>query len=254
MQKKNHNPSEASSNWQNELKKQERNDLFKKIAMWGAIIGVSILGLAGLVLIADKSTSTTNTPIENANLPKVTGSDIVLGNKEAKVTITEYSDFQCPACASYNPTINRIIEENPDVKVVYRFFPLRGIHKNALISGQAGYAANKLGKFSEMKDLLFVNQADWENLADPKEIFEGYASSIGLDVEKFSTIMNSEEAKKAVEDGEKEAIGLGLNSTPSFFIGNKKFSASTYDEFKKLIDEELKNSGSETKPTVKPLQ
>ncbi|MBP9716686.1 MAG: DsbA family protein [Candidatus Levybacteria bacterium] len=252
MQKKNHNPSETSSNWQNELKKQERADMLKKIMMWGAILGVSILGLAGLVLIADKSTSTTETPIENANLPKMTENDIVVGERNAKVTITEYADFQCPACASYNPTLNRIVEENPDVKVIYRFFPLRGIHKNALISGQAGYAAHKLGNFSEMKDLLYANQADWENLGDPKEIFEGYASSIGLDVEEFRTIMNSEEAKKAVEDGEKEAIGLGLNSTPSFFIGNKQFSASTYDEFKKLIDEELKNSGA--KPTVKPLQ
>lgn len=252
MQKKNHNPSETSSNWQNEIKKQERNDLLKKLAMWGAIIGVSILGLAGLVLIADKSTSTTQNPVENANLPKMTENDIVVGNRNAKVAITEYADFQCPACASYNPTLNRIVEENPDVKVIYRFFPLRGIHKNALISGQAGYAANKLGKFSEMKDLLYSNQADWESLGDPKEIFEGYASSIGLNVEEFRTIMNSDEAKKAVEDGEKEAIGLGLNSTPSFFIGNKQFSASSYDEFKKLIDEELKNSG--VSPTVKPLQ
>ncbi len=252
MQKKNHNPSETSSNWQNELKKQERTDMLKKIMMWGAILGVSILGLAGLVLIADKSTSTTETPIENANLPKMTENDIVVGDRNAKVTITEYADFQCPACAGYNSTLNRITEEYKDVAIVYRFFPLRGIHKNALISGQAGYAANKLSKFSEMKDLLYANQADWENLGDPKEIFEGYASSIGLDVEEFRTIMNSDEAKKAVEDGEKEAIGLGLNSTPSFFIGNKQFSASSYDEFKKLIDEELKTSGS--KPTVKPLQ
>ncbi len=252
MQKKNHNPSETSSNWQNEIKKQERNDLLKKLAMWGAIIGVSILGLAGLVLIADKSTSTTEAPVENANLPKMNENDIVLGNREAKVTITEYADFQCPACASYNPTINRIIEEVPDVKVVFRFFPLRGIHKNAMSSGQAAFAAHKLGKFSEMKDLLYSNQADWEGLSDPNEVFEGYASSIGLNVEEFRTIMNSEEAKNAVEAGEREAIGLGLNSTPTFFIGNKQFSASSYNEFKALVEEELKNSGA--KPTTKPLQ
>ncbi len=253
MQKKNHNPSESSSNWQNELKKQERSNMMKKILMWGAIIGVSILGLAGLVLIADKSTSSTETPVENVNLPKMTEDDIVVGDRNAKVTITEYADLQCPACAAVNPLTNRVLEEyNGNIKLVYRFFPLRGIHKNALISGQAAYAAHKLGKFSEMKDLLYANQADWENLGDPKEIFEGYASSIGLNVEEFRKIMNSDEAKKAVEDDEKEAIGLGLNSTPSFFIGNKQFSVSNYDELKKLVDEELKNSG--TKPTVKPLQ
>lgn len=253
MQKKNHNPSEASSNWQNEIKKQERNDLLKKLAMWGAIIGVSILGLAGLVLIADKSTSTTEIPVENTNLPKMTEDDIVVGDRNAQVTITEYADLQCPACAAVNPLTNRVLEEySGKIKLVYRFFPLRGIHKNALISGQAAYAAHKLGKFTEMKDLLYSNQIDWESQGDPKEIFEGYASSIGLNVEEFRTIMNSEEAKKAVEDDEKEAIGLGLNSTPSFFIGNKQFSVSNYDDLKKLVDEELKNSGA--KPTTKPLQ
>lgn len=255
MQKKSHIPPETSSHWQDEIKKQERANMLKKFMMWGGIIGVSILGLAGLVLIADKSTSSTEVPIENANLPKITENDIVIGDRNAKITITEYADLQCPACAAVNPLTNRALEEyNGKIKLVYRFFPLRGIHKNAIISGQAAFAAHKLKKFPEMKDLLYANQADWENQEDPKEIFEGYATSIGIDVEEFRTIMNSEEAKKSVEDDEKEAIGLGINSTPTFFIGNKQFSVSNYDEFKALIDEELKNSGAETKPTTKPLQ
>lgn len=240
MQKKNREPLESSSNWQENIKKQERQDMFKKIIMWGGIIAVSILGLAGLVMLADKSSTSTSTPVENANLPKMNENDIVLGNREATVIITEYADFQCPACAAVNPLTNQALEEyKGKIKLVYRFFPLRGIHKNAIISGQAAYAAHKLDKFSEMKDLLYANQTDWENLDDPKEVFEGYASSIGLEVEEFSRLMNSDEAKKAVKNGEKEAIGLGLNSTPSFFIENKQFSLSNYDEFKKLIDEEL---------------
>ena len=240
MQKKNHDIQESSSSWQNEIKKQERSGMFRKVVMWGAIIGVSVLGLAGLVILADRSSSSTQAPVESANFPKKNENDIVLGNPDAKVTITEYSDFQCPACASYNPAVNRILEEyKTQVNVVYRFFPLKGIHKNAVISAQAGYSAHKLGKFSEMKDLLFTNQPDWEGLGDPREIFQGYASSIGLDVEEFNKIMNSQEAKKAVEDGEKEAIGLGLQSTPTFFIGNRQITVSNYDDFKKLIDEEL---------------
>lgn len=240
MQKKDGSSQHQSSNWQDNIKKQERTDMFKKIAIWGAIIAVSIAGLAGLVMLADRSSSSNQAPVESANFPKVSDKDIILGDKEAKVTITEYADFQCPACASYNPVTNRLLEEyKGKAKLVYRFLPLKSIHKNALISGQAAYASYKLGKFSEMKDLLYDKQADWESLADPREIFEGYGLTIGLDIEKFRTIMNSDGAKNAVEAGEAEALGLGLNSTPSFFIGNKRIQPQGYDAFKKVIDEEI---------------
>ena len=241
MQKKNYSEQHETTNWEQGLKKQERTDMFKKIAMWAGIIAVSIAGLAGLVVLADRSSgSSQKAPVESANFPKINENDIVLGDPSAKVTFTEYADFQCPACASYNPVTNRLLEEyKGKAKLVYRFFPLKSIHKNALISGQAAYGAWKLGKFSEMKDMLYDNQKDWENLGDPREIFEGYASTIGLDIEKFTTIMNSDGAKNAVEAGEKEAIGLGLNSTPTFFIGNKRFSPQGFEDFKKLIEEEI---------------
>lgn len=243
MQKKDYSSEHQSSNWQDNIKKQERTDMFKKIAIWGAVILAAVAGLGGLVYLADKSSSSNSTPVETANFPQVSENDIVVGDKKAGITITEYSDFQCPACANYNPIVNRVLDEyQGKVKLVYRFFPLRGIHKNGLISSQAGYAAEKLGKFSEMKDLLFENQSEWENLGDPREVFEGYADSIELDAKKFREIMDSDEAKKTVEAGEKEAIGLGLNSTPSFFIGNKRIQPQGYEGFKKVIDEELQVS------------
>ncbi len=143
--------------------------------------------------------------------------------------------------------VNKVLEDyKGKIKLVYRFFPLRSIHKNALIAGQAGYAAWKLGKFAEMKDMLFSNQQDWESLSDPRQVFEGYASSIGLNAEKFRKIMNSDEAKNVVLAGENEATSLGLVSTPSFFIGNKQFVPSGYDDFKKPIDQQLQGE--------KPLQ
>lgn len=192
------------------------------------------------MLFADKSTSNNSAPVEVSNLPAPRSSDIIVGDKNAKVIITEYADFQCPACAAANPFTNQVLDEYKDkVKLVYRFFPLRNIHKNALISGQAAYAAWRLGKFSEMKNMLYENQADWENLGDPRETFLGYAKQIELDNDKFNTLMDSEDAKNAVLNGEREALGLGLNSTPTFFIGNKKFSPRGFEDFKKLIDEEL---------------
>lgn len=238
MQKKNYSP-ESSAAWKESMEKQQKKDMMTKLIMWGGIIIVSVIGLAALVFVANKSTDKT-TKVENANLPAPKSTDIIVGDKNAKVVITEYADFQCPACASYSPVVNKILSDYPNkVKLVYRFFPLKSIHKNAQISGQAGYAAYKLGKFPEIKDSLYSNQVDWENLKDPREIFEGYAQTAGLDVTKFREIMNSDEAKKAVEAGENEAIGLGLNSTPSFFIGKNQVKPASYDDFKKLIDEEL---------------
>ena len=243
MQKKDYSSPSESSAWQDSMKNQQRTDMFKKIAVWGAIILTCVAGLGGLVYLADKNSSNTSAPVEIANFPAVSENDIIVGDPKAQIAITEYSDFQCPACASYNPILNQVLSEyKGKVKLVYRHFPLRGIHKNAIIAGQAGYAAEKLGKFSEMKDLLFEKQADWEGLDDPREVFEGYAQSIELNVEEFRTIMNSPEAKKAVEAGEREAIGLGLNSTPSFFIGNKRIQPRGFEEFKNLIDEELASS------------
>lgn len=249
MQKKPAPQEHSGSNWESNLKKQERTEMMKKVAIWGGVIIACLAGLVLLVRLAS-NTGPTAAPVVNENLKAASQDDIVLGNPEAKVVIYEYADFQCPACASYNPIVNQVLANyDGKVKVVYRFFPLRSIHKNAIISGQAGYAAWKLGKFSEMKDLLYENQAEWENEGDPKIIFIKYARNIGLDEAEFEKLMNSDEAKQAVEADEKEAIGLGLNSTPSFFIGNKQFSPSGFDGMKALIDQEL--SGTVTQA---PLQ
>lgn len=242
MQKKKTVSEEASSptDWQKGFKAAEKKELYKKITIWATIGAACFLGLAGLVYLAEKTGTNNTAPVENANLPTPRETDIVLGNPDAKVIITEYADFQCPACASYNPLTNQILNEyEGKVKIVYRHFPLRGIHKNAQISGQAAYAAWKMGKFSEMKDLLYQNQASWEALGDPREVFVEYAKDLELKSDEFTNLMNSDEAKNTVLAGEKEALGLGLNSTPSFFIGSKYFAPQGYETFKQLIEEQL---------------
>ncbi|MEK9175840.1 MAG: thioredoxin domain-containing protein [Patescibacteria group bacterium] len=242
MQKKKNLPDTSPSfNWQENIKKQQRQDNMKKYGIWLGIIALCVAGLAALVMLATK-TSAPITPVEQPNLPKVTSEDIMLGDPKAKVTIIEYADMQCPACATYNSIIDQVLENNKGkVRLVFRFFPLRNLHQNALISAQAVYSANKQGKFSEMKDILFNKQSAWETEKDPRSIFEGYAATIkGMDIEKFMADMNSDGAKNVVLNGEKEAIGLGLNSTPSFFIGNKYIVPKGYDDFQALIDQELK--------------
>lgn len=250
-----------TSDWEKNLKKEEQKEKLKKFAMWGGIILASLAGLAILVALAGRSGSTTTEPVVKENLPAVNAqNDITVGNPDAQVTVIEYADFQCPGCASYNPTIKQVETTYPNqVLVVYRFFPIDSIHKNAQISAQAAYAAWKLDKFSEMKDELYLNQSNWESLDDPRNEFIKYAVSIGLDEAAFTELMNSKEAEEYVNTARAEAISLGINSTPTFFINKKQVTARTFEDFKALIDAELSSSDTQsnsesTKPTLPPLQ
>lgn len=245
MQKKKNLTPEAeknSSEWQKSLKAAENKEKMKKYGIWAGIVFACFLGLLVLVKLAGNSSSPTNlneSQVVN-NIPKTYKNEVVEGDQNAQVLIVEYADFQCPTCAKYNSIVKQVLEENQGkVKIAHRYFPLSNIHKNARISAQAAYAANKQGKFTEMKDELYNKQTSWENVGDPTETFVAYAVAIGMDGDKFKEDMLSEEAKNAVLDSENKAIGLGLQSTPTFIIGNKSVFPQDAQEFKELIDAEL---------------
>lgn len=243
MQKKKNLPQEAeknSSEWQKSLKAAEQKEKLKKYGIWVAIIIACVVGLGVLVKLAESGgTTPTNEPQVMNNIPKVSETDVILGDKNAKVTIIEYGDFECPTCAKYNPILNQVLEENQGrVKIVYRYFPLNNVHPNARISAQAAYAANKQGKFSEMKDELFNKQSSWSKIKDPRETFTAYAVGIGLDGDKFTEDMNSDEAKEAILASERKAMGIGIQSTPTFILGNKSIFPQDAQEFRELIDAE----------------
>jgi protein-disulfide isomerase len=224
--------------WQKKAKIDQRNQQIKKYSIWAgaiAVIGLVILGLVMLVNSPAPSSS------EKANVAPITSRDITNGESKAKVTLIEYADFQCPACAAYHPIVNQVLEQfKGKIFYAYRIFPLTNIHKNAIISAQAAYAAKKQGKFFEMSDMLFNKQKEWESLQDPTETFTGYAKVLKLDSDKFKNDMSSSEAKKYVSDSEQEALSEGINSTPTFILnGNKITNPQNYDAFKKLIENEL---------------
>ncbi|MFH1536210.1 MAG: thioredoxin domain-containing protein [Patescibacteria group bacterium] len=195
------------------------------------LIAGGIFGLSKLDNASQKSS-----PV----LPAVlSAKDVAIGNKQAKVIIIEYSDFQCPACASYNDMVNQLLKDYDEkILVVYRFFPLRQ-HKNAFLASQAAYAASLQGKFKEMKDQLFEHQNDWTEEDNARDIFIEYAKTIGLDSDKFQKDMDSNETKKIISDSENSALSLGINSTPTFFINDTQQIFGTYEELKQLIDKSL---------------
>jgi len=159
------------------------------------------------------------------------------GAEKADVTIVEFGDFQCPACGRTYPIIKRILEENKNkITFVYRHFPLPQ-HKNALLAARAAEAAGSQGKFWEMHDLLFMRQETWSESSEASKIFTSYAEELKLNIDRFSENFSSKTYDAAIQSDKDDGIRLGVNSTPTLFINNKKVTvAPTYENLKNLID------------------
>lgn len=170
------------------------------------------------------------------------GNSPVKGPKNAKVTIVEFSDFQCPYCARGRITIEQVLKAYPnEVKVVFKNLPLP-FHKNAMGAAKAALAAAKQGKFWEMHDELFKNQ---RNLS--QDFYIKTAQKLGLNVEKFKKDMNSPEIKKQIDEDMALARKHGIRGTPGFFVGGVAVKgAYPFEHFKKIIDRWLEKGGAPT--------
>jgi protein-disulfide isomerase len=157
------------------------------------------------------------------------------GAEGARVTIVEFSDFQCPYCGRVSPTLERLLTEYPeDVRIVYKHLPL-SIHAQALPAAKAAVAAGRQGKFWEMHDLLFQNQTA---LGDARYV--ELAKSLGLDAARFEQDYRSPEVAAEVARDMNEARRLGVTGTPGFFVNGRFASgARPYESFKAMVDAAL---------------
>lgn len=142
------------------------------------------------------------------------------GNPNAATKIVEFADFQCPACATAQPIIKKVLEQNQErAFFVFRHYPL-SFHKNAKLAAQACEAAGEQGKFWEMHDQLFIEQSKWAESSNADEIFEGYAQGLGLDLERFKS--DFEKVTDVIERDYADGNKVSVESTPTFFINGKK--------------------------------
>jgi protein-disulfide isomerase len=173
---------------------------------------------------------------------KLKENDWIKGSKDAPLTLIEYGDFQCPVCSVYQQLLAKLEEDfGTKLRLVYRHFPLVQIHANALVGAKAAEAAGKQGKFWEMYDLLYQNQKQWSELANPRELLNSYAKSVGLDVDKFMKDLDSEDVQNKIKTDYDSGNALGINGTPAFFLNGRQIENPTsYDDFKKLLESEEK--------------
>lgn len=160
------------------------------------------------------------------------GNSPVTGAKDAKITIIEFSDFQCPFCKRGKDTMAQILKAYPnDVKVAFKHMPL-SFHKMAEPCALAAIAAGKQGKFWEMHDAFFDNQGSLS-----EEFIVDTAKKLGLNIDKFNADRASEEAKKQLKDDMEVAGKNGISGTPGFFVnGVAVKGAYPFEHFKKIID------------------
>lgn len=205
-----------------------------------ALIVAGIL-LFGLLVFGLEKLASQDAQLKTATTQTTDADTKIQGDAAAKVTLLEYSDFQCPACAAYEPLIANLHQDFPtDLKIVYRYFPLETIHKNALVSAEAAEAAHRQGKFWEMHDQLFQHQAEWAKSENPTDMFQGYAQAIGLNMDQFNADSVDTAVAAAVKSDEKMGTEANIPGTPSFFLDGKKLeNPQSYEAFKKIIEDEL---------------
>lgn len=159
-----------------------------------------------------------------------------IGPSDAKVTIVEFSDFQCPACKAADPTVQKVLEEYKDkIRFVYRNYPIP-THEFGMVAAQAAQAASLQGRFWDMHKILFDKSPELS-----KDKIITYAMNLGLDVAKFAADMDSDTVKASITKDQDDANAAGVDVTPTFFINGTKFSGVlSLAQFEQEINSRLK--------------
>ncbi len=158
---------------------------------------------------------------ENRSVPGKSGESMhIRGNPDAPVTLEEFGDFQCPPCGSFAGFTEELLKEyDSRLRIVFRNFPLAP-HEHAREAALAAEAAGLQGHFWEMHDVLYREQAVWTKTPNPRELFESYAGTIGLNLDQFKKDMDGEKARERVDSDQARGLALGIKLTPTLFINN----------------------------------
>jgi protein-disulfide isomerase len=152
-----------------------------------------------------------------------------MGDPGAKVVIVEYSDFQCPSCAKIQPTLHQFLDiYKGKIRLIYKYYPLTKIHKNAMPAAHAAECAATQDHFWPYHDRLFQTQMSWESLQDPTTSFMAIAQSVNLDVPKFQACYADPSRLAVIEQDAKEAQERQVAATPTFFVGDERLVGQVF--------------------------
>ena len=175
-----------------------------------------------------------NQPAAPQNIVLTVGDAPFKGNPNAKVTLVEFTDYQCGFCARHIketfPQLERDYITTGKVKYVFRNFPLESIHQQSFKAHEASTCASDQGKFWEMHDRLFANQT----ALAPEQLID-YARTLGLNGDKFQACFNAESHKQQIQNDITEGQKAGVTGTPTFFLGRTVPNSQTLKVAKTLV-------------------
>ncbi len=204
-----------------------------------SIVGaVTVVILIGAVFLLSGRSSTTSSTSSKAD-PKllIRGDSNKMGSATAKVTFVEFGDYQCPSCGAAHPVVKEITTAYGDkVQFVFRNFPLP-MHPNAPAAAEAAEAAGAQGKYWQMHDKLFETQNQWSGLANPIDVYVGFAKDLGLDTNKFKADVEGNKYSGKIQSDINDGTSLGVHATPTFYLnGQQAVGVPSYKSLKSKID------------------
>lgn len=166
------------------------------------------------------------------NTPKASAGK-VKGAENAPIKVTEFIDFQCPACARGAAYLKEKIQQYPAaIRLELKHYPL-AMHQHGFLSSQYAECAASQGKFWSYHDLLLARQSNWKRLVDAQPAFERIADEVHLDKAELQVCLQNEATDAIIEKNRAEGKKLGVRSTPTYFVNGKMIVG------KKSLDEEI---------------
>ncbi len=224
--------------------------------IFGLLVGVSVLSTVGFLSVmktgeigfgasaGNKNNDTANDDVviptdDQAGQPQPDASaisigpdDHIFGDPNAPITVVEFSDFQCPFCQQFHPTMKQLVENFPGkVRWIWKHFPL-SFHPQAQQAAEASECAAEQGKFWEYADAMFENQA----LFSQAGIFEKLATDTGLNKDSFANCLSSGKYTEKVNNDYQMGVSAGVSGTPGSFINDVYVAgAKSYASLEQIV-------------------
>lgn len=205
--------------------------------------GIAILLIATYLLLSGRGFSGATEPVaiqdDPASLQTAVG--IKMGPDGAPVTLIEFADFQCPACANFSTFVHplikeRLIDQNI-VQLVRYDFPIVSGHPHAFLAARASRCANDQGKFWEYHDVVYADQRTWSVGREPSSLFVDYAGRVGIDEAQFEQCLNSDMHAEEVTRNLRLGESLGVNGTPTMMLNGERLNPADYNELEARVME-----------------
>jgi len=225
-------------------KKRQNTRLF-----YAAIAIVAVAGIGALTYVGTKSNGQVASTQYDPSLPSVKSAGYVLGSAKAPLEVTEFADFECPACGNFatvtEPDVRARLVNTGEIRVRFVDYPL-SMHANTWNASRAAACADEQGKFWEMHDALFQTQDQWNGEAtrNPDKVLKDIAKRIGLNPDQFNSCIDTKRTQAKVQAHYQLGEQNKVQQTPTFIIGDRTVpGALTYDQFKAAVDAALAKSG-----------